>query len=317
MNEIIAIAGPPAGGKTTTTQQWVQKGYTRLNRDEMGGSLDIDGLVYNTLREKAGQGVQNFVLDNLYATRRTRATLLAVAKEVGLPVHLLWLETTPDQAQFLACLREVRKYGRILNAGDYKADPDAVPPAAHFHYWKAKEDPAADEGFASITRLPVSVKMGPEFVNKALILDFDGTLRVTKSGKIYPSDPDDVVILDHRREILQKKQQEGYLLLGASNQSGVSKEPGDPKYVSEAQARACFDRTNALLGVSIDYLFAPDAAGVPKTFFRKPCPGMGVTFIEKYKLDPNQSIFVGDRGEDKSFAVRCGFQFAWADEYFR
>ncbi len=76
MSEIIAIAGPPAGGKTTFVKQWVQKGYTRLNRDEMGGSLDIDGPVYTALRQMVNQGVQNFVLDNLYATRRSRAKWL-------------------------------------------------------------------------------------------------------------------------------------------------------------------------------------------------------------------------------------------------
>lgn len=320
MDGIIAVAGPPAGGKTTTVQHWVQQGYTRLNRDDMGGSLGPNGLVYTTLRQKAAQGERRFVLDNLYASRESRAVLVGVAQEVGLPVHIVWLDTTPEQAQFFACLRQVRKYGRLFTEEDYRIhrdDPGAFPPGAQFGYWKSRTEPAEDEGFASITHVGVTIDLGPKYKNRAIILDYDGTLRVTRSGRIYPSEPDDVVLLEHRRELLHRKQAEGFRLLGASNQSGCSKQPGDPKYVSEIQARRCFDRTNQLLGLDIDYRFAPDAAGVPKTFWRKPSPGMGVLHIEKYLLDPKQCIMVGDRGEDKTFAARCGFQFIHADDFFR
>lgn len=321
MSEIIAIAGPPAGGKTTFVKQWVQKGYTRLNRDEMGGSLDLNGPVYTALRQMASQGVQNFVLDNLYATRKSRANLLTVAREVGLPVHLVWLETTAEQAQFFASLREIRKYGKLLSPADYKiynkTDSGSFPPMVQFYYWKTKEDPAADEEFASITRQKVVVDLGSEYKNRAIILDYDGTLRVTKSGKKYPTDPEDVVLLDRRRDMLHAKQGEGFLILGASNQSGVAQKPDSPLYATEEQVKACFDRTNELLGLDIDYIYAPEAAGAPQSYRRKPMPGMGVLHIEKYKLDPKQCIFVGDRPEDKGFAKRCGFQFAWADDFFR
>ena len=321
MEGIIAVAGPPAGGKTTAVRHWVQQGFSRLNRDEMGGSLDLNGIVYTTMRQQAAQGCRQFVLDNLYATRKARATLLEVAKEVGLPVHLEWLQTTAAQAQFFACLRQVRRYGRLLNESDYRTcnrdDPGAFPPGAQFRYWNTREEPSEDEGFATIRRVDVVIDLGPEYKNRAILLDYDGTLRLTRSGRIYPSDPSDVVLMEGRKEILHRKVKEGYLLLGASNQSGIAKKPGDPKYVSEADAIRCFEETNRLLGLTIPYLFAADAAGVPKTFWRKPMPGMGVLYIERYKLDPKQCIYVGDRGEDRTFAERCGFQFAWAEEFFR
>jgi len=44
---------------------------------------------------------------------------------------------------------------------------------------------------------------------------------------------------------------------------------------------------------------------------------MGVLFIEKYKLDPQQCVMVGDWTSDKSFAERCGFQFVDADAFFQ
>ena len=67
----------------------------------------------------------------------------------------------------------------------------------------------------------------------------------------------------------------------------------------------------------IEYLF--DTSRVPpiNSWSRKPMPGMGVTFIEKYKLDPGECIMVGDMTSDKTFATRCGFQFVHAEDFFK
>lgn len=35
--EVILVGGMPAGGKTTITGPFVDKGYERLNRDTVGG----------------------------------------------------------------------------------------------------------------------------------------------------------------------------------------------------------------------------------------------------------------------------------------
>ena len=168
-----------------------------------------------------------------------------------------------------------------------------------------------------IEEIEVVTDFGPEYTNRALILDYDGTLRLTKSGDHYPKEIGDVEVLPGRTEKLVEYRDRGYLLLGASNQSGVSRPASDFRYVSDADCRACFDETNRQLGVEIDYLFAPDRAGPPSTYWRKPMPGMGVVFIEKYKLNPSQCIYVGDMTSDKTFAERCGFQFAWARDFFR
>jgi hypothetical protein len=44
---------------------------------------------------------------------------------------------------------------------------------------------------------------------------------------------------------------------------------------------------------------------------------VGVELIVKHQLDPRQCIYVGDLGTDRSFAQRCGFQFAEHTEFFR
>lgn len=320
MAEIVIVAGPPASGKSTAVKPLVDAGYFRINRDELGGTLKAGGLAYKTLLQAYADGARNFVLDNIYATAESRATVISLGKTIGLPVRCIWIDATDAQAQFFAARRQIQRLGKLLLEVDYKAhrdDPNMFPPVVQFAYWKRVERPDASEGFVSIEIRPVKIILGPEYKNRALILDYDGTLRVTKSGKVYPSDPNDVIVMDGRKELLHRKQAEGFMLLGASNQSGIAKKPGDEKYVSEADAIRCFQETNRQLGLDIPVLYAPEAAGVPKSYWRKPCPGMGVILIEKHKLDPAKCIMVGDRWEDKGFAERCGFQYCDANDFFR
>ncbi len=318
--EIVAIGGPMASGKSTHTDLLVRNGYARINRDEVGGSLKGDGLVYKLLRELFAKGKRNFVLDNTYGTVEAREALLAVGQELGLPVRMVWLDATKEQCQFLAALRQVRRYGKLLRKEDYKAhkdDPNMFPPVAQFAWFKRLVMPDKAEGFTDIEMIPVEITLPPEYKNRALILDYDGTLRTSgHATNPSPTCAAEVQIMDRRKDLLQAKQGEGFILCGASNQSGIAKKPGDPKHIPEQGAIEAFDETNRLLGVDIDYVYSTERGGVPQSYWAKPMPGMGVHFIEKYKLDPSQCIMVGDMTKDKTFAQRAGFQFCWADEFF-
>lgn len=319
--EIVLVAGPPGGGKSSFVKSLVAEGYNRINRDEVGGSLATNGQSYSILRMAYAAGERSFVLDNVFATVADRKVVIDEAVKLGLPIRIVWLLTSPEQAQFFAARRQVQRYGKLFNEADYKVhgktDPNMFPPAAQFAYWKKVQEPYEAEGFTAVDTVNVEISLGSEYKNRAIILDYDGTLRVTKSGDKYPKHPNDVTVLGGRADLLKLKQTEGFLLLGASNQSGIAKTPGDPKYVSEADAIACFEATNKGLGLPIHYLYASEAAGMPKSYWRKPAPGMGVYFIETYKLNPADCIYVGDMKTDETFAQRCGFQFAWAHEFFR
>ena len=70
------------------------------------------------------------------------------------------------------------------------------------------------------------------------------------------------------------------------------------------------------LGVSIEVLYCPHAAGPPKCWCRKPLPGLGVVFIQRHRLDPSQCIYVGAGPQDRGFARRLGFQYRDAGEFF-
>jgi hypothetical protein len=46
-------------------------------------------------------------------------------------------------------------------------------------------------------------------------------------------------------------------------------------------------------------------------------PGLAVAFIERYRLDPAQCIYVGAGAQDPGFARRLGFQYREAEEFFK
>jgi len=320
VGEAILVMGFPAAGKTTEVAKY-HSTHVRLNRDELGGS--VRGLA-NHLKSYLARGEENFVLDNTFGTIEQRAPVIKVARKYGLNVKavVIWadkrftkasLQRSFEEAQFNAVTRMIRNHGSLLSNKEIKAkkDPNTFPSVTLFSYKKNFEKPSHDEGFDRIIIRPFVRELPKNFINKAIILDYDGTLRVTKSGEKYPKSPDDVEVLPGRAEKLRKLQLNNYLLLGISNQSGIGK--GDlPVEIAEQ----CFEATNQKLGVDIEYKYCPHNSFPVQCYCRKPQTGLGVTFIEKYKLNPSECIYVGDMTSDKTFAQRCGFQFKKADRFF-
>lgn len=322
MGEIIILAGPPGGGKTTVTQRYYPN-HVRVNRDTLGGNtMSPTARIYEYMREQYAQGARDFILDNTHPTVEHRAVVIQVAKELGLPVRCFWLDTNLGEAQFLAALRQVRKTGKLLYAHEYaehKGDPNLFPPAAQFAYFKRFEEPSLDEGLDDIVRVPFRLELPPEYRDKALFLDYDGTLRETRSGDKWPVKPDDIRPLPGRGEKIRAYADRGYHIIGVSNQSGCSRKPGEKGYLTHTMASECFRETDRLLGIAdVDrkHLYAPDRGGPPRSFWRKPCPGMGALAVEQLRLDPKSCLMVGDRKEDQTFAERCGFLFEHADAFF-
>lgn len=311
--EIVLLMGYPASGKSTFTAKNFP-GHRRINRDSLGDrSLDdLVPLVAAALDEGA-----SVVLDNTYATRDSRAPLVALGQQRGVPVRCVLLDSSIEQAQYNAVERLVRKHGRLLTPEEIKkaakGDPNTYAPAVLFKYRKSLEAPTAAEGFAKVEKVAFTrAAQDAGYTNKALLLDYDGTLRTTKSGDKYPLTPDDVQVIPGRAEVLKRYRDDGYRLLGVSNQSAVSKGT-----LSLETARACFDRTNELLGVEVEVSFCPHEPAPINCWCRKPMPGLGVAFIEKYKLDRAHTLMVGDMTTDRTFAARAGVRFVDQSEFFR
>lgn len=308
--EVIIILGYPASGKTTFAREHFPT-HTRLNRDELGGSLSkLAGM----LGAKIKSGLKSFVLDNTFPDRVSRAPFIKAAREGGLPIRCYWLTTSLEDSQYNVARRMIRKYGKLLDAQEAKKtkDDNCVPSIALYAYRKAFETPTTEEGFDSVERVTFQRKYAPEYKNRALILDYDGTLRLTMSGSNYPKSPDDILIRPKRKEILGQYKDQGYILTGVSNQSGIA--GGE---LTRDQAFSCFQKTNDLLGLDIDFNFCPHKAFPLECYCRKPSSGNGALLIERYKLNPAECIMVGDMTTDKTFATRCGFQYIPADKFFK
>lgn len=302
--------GYNAAGKSTLVEDFVSNGFHRFNRDLNGGS--IDGQV--ELAKKVVNKTSRIVFDNTYPNVASRASVIKFAKDWGATITCHWLTTSFEDAQLNACLRMVRKTGKLLQPEDFKKlnDPNLFPPVALFHYRKEFQEPTKKEGFDHIEKVPFVRKWGPEYKNRALILDYDGTLRLSTGKQKYPVELSDIQMLPGRTATIKEYQKQGYILLGASNQSGIAKES-----VTEAQVRACFDETNRRLGLDIQYHFCPHRIPPVSCYCRKPHPGMGALFIEKYKLLPSTCIMVGDMTTDETFAERCGFPYKDVNEFFK
>lgn len=306
---VVLLMGYPASGKSSVAREYEDKGFIILNRDKAGGK--VASLVPH-LRQllKAGEDV---LLDNTFPTAESRKPFIEATKAAGEEIRCIWLTTSIEQAQFNACTRMIRKHGKLLSLDEIKREnnPNTYPPVVLFKYRKEFEDPTTGEGFDQITMQAFVRKPDPDYNKSAIIFDFDGTLRETKSGKIFPTHPEDIRLLPGRKEKLKQLRKKGKRLLGASNQSGIAK--GD---VSDVVARTCFLATLTQLGVDIDFQYCPHRVPPVSCWCRKPMTGMGVHFIEKYKLDPAKVTMVGDMTSDKTFAARCGFQYVDAEDFF-
>src|SRR5262249_33582901 len=140
--EIVLIMGLPGAGKSTLAQTLVERGYTRLNRDDAGGSLrdlvpDLERLI--------DEGAARIVLDNTYVSRKSRAPIVQVAARRQMPLRCLWLSTGVEDAQVNAVSRMIARYGRLLGPDDMrkavKHDVSAFAPSVQFRYQRELEPP--------------------------------------------------------------------------------------------------------------------------------------------------------------------------------
>jgi aryl-alcohol dehydrogenase-like predicted oxidoreductase/predicted kinase len=291
--EVVVIMGLPGAGKSTAARAFVDEGYARLNRDEAGGSLR--GLLPD-LQRLVEDGASRIVLDNTYISRASRARVVQAANQAGLAVRCVWIATSVEDAQVNAVSRIIANHGRLLGPEEMKQavkrDISAFAPSVLFRHQRELEPPEPAEGFSRIDVVPFDRRHDPAFTNKALIVWCDDSFAT-------------------RGPVLRRYQDAGWLLLGLAWCPQIA-----DNTVTAEQIDAGFTSIQKKLGVSLEVLYCPHAAGPPKCWCRKPLPGLGVVFIQRHHLDPLQCIYVGSGPQDPGFARRLGFQYRDAGEFF-
>jgi aryl-alcohol dehydrogenase-like predicted oxidoreductase/predicted kinase len=150
--KVLLLMGLQGSGKTSAVARAVGEGLTRLNRDTEGGTLE-------ELHRKIGplllQG-KSVVLDNTYVTRAQRGGAIAVAAKHGAPVHGVWHDIDPEQAQINIVLRMLQKYDRLLSPEELQRGktPEQLGPRGFQMTQRNVEPLGDDEGFASLERVP-------------------------------------------------------------------------------------------------------------------------------------------------------------------
>lgn len=324
----ILVMGYPASGKSTITKSFAERGFEVFNRDTEGGKVaDLVRPFQAALA--AGKSV---VADNLFDTVAGRAPFIAAAKAAGVPIECHWMQTSFEDCQVNALHRMYDRYSTVFLTPDAikahdsaRTDPNMFPLAAMFAAKKRMAGdkkkgipsgkPTTAEGFAKIVKVPF-VRRPPNGTNRAIIVDYDGTLRADArehgGEQPYPVKVSEVHALPNRQKVLQRYVDQGYSIFGVTTQSGIGK-----GHLTEADAVACIEETNRQVGHRIITLFCPHYNFPVSCFCRKPQPGLGVQLIRQYHLNPAECIFVGDMTTDKTFAERCGFQYQDESEFFR
>ena len=147
--------GIPGAGKSRIAEDYVARGYLRLNRDERGGTLRD---VAQALDDELAGGARRAVLDNTYLSRASRSYVLEAAGRHGVPVRCVWLDTPLAQAQVNMVERLLERFGSLPAPEELKAaarrEAGVHTPTSQMRAARELEPPSRDEGFSAVEQVP-------------------------------------------------------------------------------------------------------------------------------------------------------------------
>jgi hypothetical protein len=271
--------GIPGAGKSFVADEYVARGYARLNRDERGGTLRE---LAAALDEELSSGGARFVLDNTYLTRAARSYVLDVASRHGIPTRCIWLDTPLAQAQVNLVERLLERFGSLPSPEELRAvarrEPGVHAPTSQMRTLRELEPPAADEGFSSVEQQPFTRSARP---GRAGVFVAAAALRQS----------------DWKGALEEGDRSAAHLVFDWSPDGAVE----ELAHVASLLA--------AEVSGPVESALCPHPAGPPTCWCRPPLPGLPLAFARKHAVDPSGSVLVGTSPAHRTLATTLGARY--------
>ena len=284
--DVVVVMGIPGAGKSRHADDYVARGYVRLNRDDRGGSLRelnvaLDGAL--------AFGVRRVVLDNTYLTRVARSHVIETAARHGAGARCVWVDTPLAQAQVNLVERLLDRFGSLPRPEELRVvarrEPGIMLPASQMRTFRELEPPSMDEGFTDVVRIPF--ERDPR-TPSSKTLSSPGGVFVSAAALRLPGWKDAIALGDPRVPHLV-----------------FDWRPGEAVDVLDPEVALLSAQVAGIVSSAL----CPHEAGVPVCWCRPPLPGLILAFTRAHGIDPSHATLIGASPAHRTLANTLGARY--------
>jgi aryl-alcohol dehydrogenase-like predicted oxidoreductase len=279
--EVVLVMGIPGAGKTRMAEDYVARGYLRLNRDERGGGLRELAVA---LDESLSAGARRVVLDNTYLTRAARSYVAEAAARHEIPARCIWLSTPLGQAQVNLVERLVERFGTLPAPEELRrlarCEQGVLSPTSQMRSLRELEPPSEEEGFSLVEVVPFARDQPPEQARRCVFVAAAVLRAAAWEPAVRGADPEAPhLVFD-------------WIPDGALETLDAS-----------------VARLAAAVSGPVQRALCPHPGGPPRCWCRPPLPGLLIAFARVNALEPSGSILIGTSPAHRTLAATLGARF--------